>query len=249
METIGVSILAPPVFSVSSSDLNPCEGETVLLSVPPSGNVQWSTGSTSNAIQVNASGSYIATVSVAPGCSGTDTLDVIFTALPVADAGEDVISACDGAIALHAEADGGLIQWSPASEFSDPTSPDPVVTPEVSSTYVLTVANGECIATDEVSVVVDCQDVFIPNAFTPDGDGLNDAFRPVTRGARSYHLIIFDRWGGLVFESNNPDEWWIGNVSGGSHYAESGAYTYWLKLRFNASIEDLVYTGHIVLIR
>jgi gliding motility-associated-like protein len=247
--TVNVSILSPPVFSISSSDLNPCEGETVLLSVPQSGSVQWSTGSSSNTIQVNGSGFYTATVSVAPGCSGTDSLEVIFIPMPVANAGNDVISACDGAITLHAEAEGGIIQWIPASAVSDPTSPEPIVNPEVSTTYTLIVANGECVATDEVTVVVDCQEVFIPNAFTPDGDGLNDAFRPVTRGVQSYHLIIFDRWGGVVFETDDPGEWWIGNVAGGSHYAEAGAYTYRLKLRFSSSIEDLVYTGHIVLIR
>src|SRR5690606_36131591 len=54
---------------------------------------------------------------------------------------------------------------------------------------------------------------FIPNAFTPNGDGLNDTFYPVIYGVTEYAFYIFDRWGNVVFQSNQIGEAWNGTIS------------------------------------
>ena len=64
--------------------------------------------------------------------------------------------------------------------------------------------------------------LFIPNAFTPDNDGLNDGFLPLGGGfaVDSYSFMVFNRWGNLVFQSDNPDEAWVGqnNQRQGTHF-------------------------------
>lgn len=89
---------------------------------------------------------------------------------------------------------------------------------------------------------------FAPNAFTPDGDGINDVWQPVLTGYTSYAIEIYNRWGEVIFTSNDAEEPWQGNVKNGEHYAPDGIYTY------QCVIHDLRglphrYSGHINLIR
>jgi gliding motility-associated-like protein len=70
--------------------------------------------------------------------------------------------------------------------------------------------------------------LYIPNTFTPDGNGLNDVFQPMGVGIdeENYRMDIFDRWGENIFTSNNFRKGWDGTVKGGSKLAEQGVYTY-----------------------
>lgn len=90
---------------------------------------------------------------------------------------------------------------------------------------------------------------FAPNAFTPDNDGQNDAWRMYISGAVTrFELHIYDRWGSLVFASEDPEAHWVGDVQGGDHFAPDGVYHYEAVLRDDAyAIKTL--QGHILLIR
>lgn len=79
---------------------------------------------------------------------------------------------------------------------------------------------------------------YVPNSFTPDGDGLNDMFIPFGRQISSlnYEFVIFDRWGEEIFRSNNLKEGWDGKVNG--HITETGVYVYKL------SCEDIFKVKH-----
>ena len=90
---------------------------------------------------------------------------------------------------------------------------------------------------------------FGPNAFTPDNDGHNDAWRMFTSGAVTrFEIKIYDRWGALVFASEDPEEYWVGEVQGGDYFAPDGIYHYEAVLRDDAyHIKTL--QGHILLIR
>jgi len=73
-------------------------------------------------------------------------------------------------------------------------------------------------------------EVFIPNAFTPNGDGMNDKFRPfISFFPSTYHLIIYNRAGIKVFESKNPEESWNGHIKGRG-MAPGGTYIYYLRI-------------------
>lgn len=56
--------------------------------------------------------------------------------------------------------------------------------------------------------------IFVPNSFTPDGDGRNDVFQPVTIGLETYELFIFDRWGELIYTTQKPENNWDGKHEG-----------------------------------
>ena len=87
---------------------------------------------------------------------------------------------------------------------------------------------------------------YIPNAFTPNGDGLNDTFYPVMRGVKQFELQIFDRWGALIFASNSPTNVWDGTFKG--QECKQDVYNYKLVL-LNVKREEKVYTGSIMLYR
>ncbi|MFM7813337.1 MAG: gliding motility-associated C-terminal domain-containing protein, partial [Flavobacteriales bacterium] len=69
---------------------------------------------------------------------------------------------------------------------------------------------------------------YVPNAFTPDGDGINDVFFVKGHDLSYYYVVIFDRWGNVVYESDDIDKPWDGSVKGGDYYAPDGAYNYYI---------------------
>jgi gliding motility-associated-like protein len=89
---------------------------------------------------------------------------------------------------------------------------------------------------------------FAPNAFTPDGDGINDVWLPVATGIKEYELDIFDRWGTIIFSTSDVKEPWLGQIRGGNHFANNGVYYYQVKLR---DLIDEAYTfdGYITIVR
>ena len=93
--------------------------------------------------------------------------------------------------------------------------------------------------------------VWVPNAFTPEQDGLNEVFLPVIKGGKpeTYHFTIFDRWGTLIFESFEMGEAWIGDVRGGNAFAANGAYIWRLEVKPLTDRSLKVYTGFVTVIR
>jgi len=94
-------------------------------------------------------------------------------------------------------------------------------------------------------------DIFIPNAFTPNGDGLNDSFKTVINGPELeiYEFMVLDRFGKEVFYSTNPDENWNGTIKGSTYSSGTSLFIYILKIK---SVEDRspqTLRGHVVLIR
>jgi len=94
--------------------------------------------------------------------------------------------------------------------------------------------------------------VFIPNAFTPDFDGINDGFKPVINGYMpdSYHLMIYNRWGELIFESFDPNEYWFGSaLQAGDYFAPDGVYQWFFEVADDFSGEIKQFQGHVSLLR
>ena len=93
--------------------------------------------------------------------------------------------------------------------------------------------------------------VYIPNAFTPDNDGLNEVFRPVLAGAEVnyYRFTIMNRWGEVVYDSTDPSEGWVGNFRGGDHYVGNGAYVWQLEVGTQEQRIRERFTGHVTVVR
>lgn len=91
----------------------------------------------------------------------------------------------------------------------------------------------------------------MPQVFTPNNDGLNDTFGPVATGVKNtgYHLIIWNRWGEVVFETKNPDEQWNSLVKNSGRICPDGRYHWQLQAQAISLGEDLELAGSIFLIR
>lgn len=99
------------------------------------------------------------------------------------------------------------------------------------STYQAQVDVTTDIGCTDVAIVDVYGDVlfYIPTAFTPDNDGLNDALEITGRQIRLFEIWIYNRWGELVYNSTDLDEAWIGDVNGGTHFAPNGVYHWIIK--------------------
>lgn len=94
-------------------------------------------------------------------------------------------------------------------------------------------------------------EVYIPNAFTPNMDGLNDVFKPVISGGEIefYELVIIDRTGKEAFSSKEPSEVWDGTTPGTNYTSSPSIFVYILKVKSVSSLEYQLYRGHIVMVR
>jgi gliding motility-associated-like protein len=93
--------------------------------------------------------------------------------------------------------------------------------------------------------------IYVPNAFTPDGDGRNDVFLPIVSGIdrSDYVFRIFDRWGQKIFETEKTDEPWLGNINGGGHYVQNDVYVWQIITKDLISGESKDYVGHVTIVR
>jgi gliding motility-associated-like protein len=120
-------------------------------------------------------------------------------------------------------ADVNNINWQPGTWLNCVNCPSPISTPKQSIQYKLRVANeGGCVTEDAINLLVVCggENVFLPNTFSPNGDGINDVFYPRGKGI-SYikRLFIYNRWGEEVFKqlsfySNDISRGWDGSYKG-----------------------------------
>ncbi|MFZ9055384.1 MAG: gliding motility-associated C-terminal domain-containing protein, partial [Flavobacteriales bacterium] len=93
--------------------------------------------------------------------------------------------------------------------------------------------------------------VYVPTAFSPNNDGLNDAFMPVGTSfvTETYHLIVINRWGEKVFESFDPTEPWVGEHQGGDHFVRDGQYMYRLTVQSVHEMVPRTYSGSVTVVR
>lgn len=143
----------------------------------------------------------------------------------------------------------------PASEVIWDTGDEgPLLQIIAPGTYTVTATNdcGSASATTVVEEVkCDCP-VYVPNAFSPDLDGVNELFFPVIScDVRDYAFSIFNRWGQRLFSSTTPGEGWNGSGAQGTHWVAGEVYIW--QLRFQADIPgelmQVARTGHVVLLR
>ncbi len=112
---------------------------------------------------------------------------------------------------------GDFYQWTPASGLSDPNARDPILNWSQETTLRLRVSNQQgCVGFDDINIkYYTGPEFYIPNAFTPNGDGNNDYFRFIPVGIKEYHYFrIFNRWGELVYNSLDFRRGWDGYYNG-----------------------------------
>jgi len=156
------------------------------------------------------------------GCSFTDTSAISVFPVPVVEAtGEPTeISPGDTAQLLTNDNPYFTYAWTPDEVLNASDIPDPFAILEVTTLFEVMISdtNG-CVASDTVLIIVQefpCSDegIFVPNAFSPNGDGLNDVFRPRGDIIESMILVVYDRWGNKIFEGTDVDAGWDGTYNG-----------------------------------
>ncbi len=231
-DTVFLNVIKPFQMLISPNDTI-CIGESTNLRASGANSYLWSPPAGLNRIDIpdpKATPTATTTYRVV-GYDGhncfTDTNFVIITVgpKPTLNIGPDLTISTGTVVHFNPVIQNGPIinwTWTPATGLSCTNCPSPTVTVKDNSYYVLSVTNNfGCLTTDTVRIFVFCKSaqVFIPNAFTPDGDGLNDILMVRGKGIIVKTFRIFNRWGELVFEKTNfnPNDvkyGWDGKVRG-----------------------------------
>lgn len=238
------------------------------LSSPLGASAQWSFGnggSSSNvasaSTQYTNDGCFDVTLTVTDnlGCSNSQTVIDLVCVLPEPDASFSVdnptatltdpsfqfLNSSNNAVSYEWFFDDGTT--------STLTSPAHTYTTGAGGYTVELVATNAAGCTDTAKVNISIEEellFYIPNAFTPDGDEYNNAFEPVfTSGfdPYSFSMVIYNRWGEILFETNNHEVGWDGTYAG--KLVPEGVYTWTVYFKDKENDDKHEYNGHVLLIR
>ena len=248
-DTITVAAHPSPVVSIQQAAAL-CGGTRLSVADAAPHTTLWSTGDATDQAMVYTSGTYWVQVTDAYGCTGGDTL-----AAAVDTAHYHFLTHITAATtialgsSIQLDALGGIYYtWLPNDgSVNDPTINNPVATPTAPTRYTVASidANG---CRDTATVFIDCSygDVFVPTAFTPNGDGLNDLFRIGNLGVYKVdRMQISDRWG-VVLYSATGNKGWDGTYYGTPQ--DMGTYFYLIHLAGPGN-KHLTLKGDVTLIR
>ncbi len=236
----------PPDDPIALHDTLVCaDGEPITLDATWSHPFQtptylWSTGETSASITVNTSGRY--TVEVQLPCSTlVDTVDVQFGGTPI-DLGADVSTCDDVPVTL----DPGPLSGSTVWNTGDTTASIVVEEPGTYTLYLIDTLG--CTSSDAVTVTTrNCAcPLYLPTAFTPNGDGINDVLAAgMDCSPTSFELELFDRWGHRVHRTTDPTFAWTGDE------LPIGVYAYILRYAWEAQDgeRNMRRSGNVTLVR
>ena len=155
---------------------------------------------------------------------------------------------CNGqTLTLKTEITGILYSWNTGEATQS-------ITVASAGTYVLTMTNpggDQCMVIDTFVVNDnDCDaSIFVPNAFTPNGDNTNDIFYVYTNGASEFSLDIFDRWGNLIHHSTDPFQGWDGKYQG--TLVQNDVYVWKVTVAgiFNNEYQAKKFIGRVTVVR
>lgn len=221
-----------------------CIGETAVIDAGiPNASYLWSTGESTRTINVAQADTLWVLVNDR-GCTATDTLFVTLDTLATIQVMNDTTLCPGEPLLIDAAAFGVGFQWSTGATTSSITVLDTGV-------YIVDVTNSiGCVLSDTIQVRFRCDTkIFMPTAFTPNGDGLNDLFKPVVQSVDDgvYSFQVYNRWGQLVFETNDPEAGWDGEQFG--READEGIYTYVVRFFTNVQRVNTVVSDSFMLLR
>jgi gliding motility-associated-like protein len=248
-DTIQVNKFPFPMVELQPKYHEFCEGQNIKITpaffVEPQ-DYHWSSGEIKKEIVLKQQGYYKLTVSNACG-TYTDSVYVNVLPLPAINAGNDTTIYL-GTFAQIAATGGVAHGWWPNLGLSCSNCLNPKAAPEKTTTYFLTVTgeNG-CLSRDSVTVMVDTDlHIYIPNIFSPNGDGQNDVLYVEGKGIKKMQFYIYNRWGEKVFESTDLTKGWDGTYKGES--LQPAVFVYMIDATLESG-QKLVKKGDITLIK
>lgn len=255
-KTIKIVVTPLPVI-VPCPDPTICEGQSTLIYATGGTTYNWSPSAGISNVHnatttVKPSGTGVVVYSVTGttnNCSNTATVQIFINPLPILDAGIDSTINIDNLITLNGTGNTnvGFINASTGVSLDCNYCPTVTVNPQESTCYTLEgISSAGCRNTDVVCITVTKEwNIYIPNAFTPNGDEKNEVFIPMGFGIDEIKLSIFNRWGTLIFKSNSENIGWDGKNKG--QLCEQGIYIYQAEIK-SMSGEVIVKTGHVTLL-
>lgn len=218
-----VTVATTPTISITGDSI--CAGQRLVLVASGANTYTWSTGATSSSISVSpaasSSFSVLGANNTNGSCAGTAVYSVTVFPSPVATISGNVTIGAGNTATLTAGG-GGAYQWFPGSALSCASCENVSVSPSTTTEYCVEVSNSNgCKDTACAWVYVEYECIVnasrsAPNAFSPNGDHINDEF--VLEGwkhcVKEFNIQIYDRWGEKIFESDQVDFAWDGTYKG-----------------------------------
>jgi gliding motility-associated-like protein len=275
---VTVSVNPKPVPNVSASKINGCVPLCIDLqsnSNPPAASVQWNFGGNLSASgdPVNYCFKKAGTYSIRTiitdinGCKSVTMAGFQITAYPRPEPNinwsPSEISVIDNIGSFYSSSPTGSIAsyfWDFGDMVNNPASNNATTqnaTHEFDAvgiypvTMVMTNVWGCTDTLIKAVEVIEDFTMYIPNAFSPNGDGINDFFQPKGMGwmPDKYEFLIYDRWGNLIFKTNDYTKGWDGTVKGSGGICPTDVYVYKIKATSSAHSERKEFTGHVTLMK
>jgi gliding motility-associated-like protein len=263
-----LNVNTPPDLTVSSATAI-CRGESARLSASGGISYQWQPAQTLDMANiaspvatpsVNTNYSVVITTTHVTGAGDPCNflmiaevqVDVLSAGLPVrAYANPVMITTGETSTLTYAGDPGALVSWFPVGSTTPHTGYVVTASPDRPTTYTAVAQRGAC--REDIPVQIDAYtpgcidtDAFVPNTFTPNGDGENDVFRVKGIKLDEVYLAVYNRWGEPVFETNDLSKGWDGRYKGRA--AEVGVYGWYLKVKCVNGLETFK-KGNVTLIR
>jgi gliding motility-associated-like protein len=227
------------------NDTSICPGTQLILTAGFFADYLWQDGSVDGGYLATVPGQYSVSVTDSNGCVQQDTIELIsFYDQPPSALVPDTFVCPQVPRWLHAPQGYAGYEWNDGSDSSALEIDQPGV-------YWITVTNElSCRNTDTVLVEPECPTgLYIPNAFSPNGDGINDWFTAIGYNVTAYSMSVYNRWGEQLFLSDEITEGWDGTYRG--KQSEMGVYVY--RISFTGELKGIStsgsYSGNVTLIR
>jgi len=207
-------------------------------------------------VVVNSAGTYVDTLTNISGCDSIITTNITVTFPPIATANSSTSINVGESATINASG-GGTYNWQPSTGLNTTTGNSVIASPNVTTTYcVIVTDNNGCtdsacvtITVMDVPCITNPEEVGVPNAFSPNGDNINDEF--CLQGWKPcievFLIEIFNRWGSKIYSSTDPDFCWDGKFNGA--IMDASVCTYSINAKIKNVDKPVIKNGNISLIR
>jgi gliding motility-associated-like protein len=240
-----IIVLPKPIVAITPASATICNADSVLLTASGGNSYVWAptTGLTaptaaSTFAKPITTTIYTVVVTGANTCTDSAKIKVQVLQKPIVNAGEDIVLIKGQTAILQGSIDAISTNyfWTPIDFLNNPNSLNPITTATKNMEYVLHAQSTlGCGSTTDTVLVKVYNDLFIPNTFTPNGDGKNDKWKIDALAAYpNANTIIYNRYGQIIFEAQSAYQYWDGKFMGKD--VPNGGYAYVIDLRNNGAV-------------
>ncbi len=230
--------------------------KTVVLKGSGTGSYSWQPAAVlnNNTLQnptatISTTTKFYLTVSSGTGCAANDSVTITIKHNPKVKASKSNDLNCNKPFTQLQASGAQKYNWFPAYALSNDSIANPIANPAFTTTYYVYATDSTiCVGVDSVTVIADFKNhgIILPNSFTPNNDGRNDCFGiRYYRDVQNLEFIIYNRYGNIVFKTNNATACWDGNFKGKP--ASPGNYVYFIKAKTLCG--EIIMKENIMLIR